>query len=75
VVVALVEREVVVEATDLRLDEGVVGGQVLAMEWVFPPPRIFLHSMEEGEGEGEEGEEAADVLPDLLHDLFQILLR
>jgi hypothetical protein len=42
-VVALVEREVVVEATDLRLDEGVVGGQVLAMEWVFPPPRIFLH--------------------------------
>jgi hypothetical protein len=38
-VVALVEREVVVEATDLRLDEGVVGGQVLAMEWVFPPPR------------------------------------
>jgi hypothetical protein len=73
VVVALVEREVVVEASDLRLDEGVVGVQVLAMEWVFPPPRIFLHSMEEGEGE--EGEEAADVLPDLLHDLFQILLR
>jgi hypothetical protein len=69
-VVALVERGEV-EATDLRQDEVVAGVQVLAMGWVFLLPRMSRHWMEEGEGEEEE--EEAGVLPYLFHDLLRVL--